>query len=89
MTRSEIKFILRKKKKNASVSSISLNLKPPYDIEVVAKPYPLRMSLHNLEVRWKARKMREHIVRFIDSVGAHANDVALHFKLEFLHMWSG
>lgn len=32
--------------------------------------------------------MREHVARFIDFVGAHANDADLHFELEFLHMWS-
>lgn len=37
---SEIEAMLRKKKENASVASVFLDLKPPYSANVAAKPYP-------------------------------------------------
>lgn len=40
MTRVEVEVMLKKEQEKASASTISLALKPPCLVEVVAKPYP-------------------------------------------------
>lgn len=40
ITRGEVEVMLKKEQEKASASTISLDLKPPYLVEVGAKPYP-------------------------------------------------
>lgn len=60
----------------ASVSSICLDLKPPYATEVVTKLYPVRYVITQFQkLDKRIDTKREHVARFIDSMGACANYV--------------
>lgn len=49
MTRSEVEAMLRKQKEKASPSSVYLDLKPLYLVEVATKPVPLGYTVQILE----------------------------------------
>lgn len=65
--------MLKKKKEEASASSTSLDLKPSYSTEVAAKPYPTEYKVPKFQT-FVGRKdnTKEHVVRLLDSMGAHA-----------------
>lgn len=67
--------MLRKQKEKVSISSVCLYLKPPYLIEMVAKPYPVGYVVSKSQ-KFNSHEgnTREHIVRFINSLGALAHD---------------
>lgn len=50
MNCSEIEDILKKEKEKAFTGSTFLDLKPPYVVEVIAKPYPTEYKTQVLEV---------------------------------------
>lgn len=48
MTRFEVEAMLGRENEKAFVSSVFLDLKPPYVAEIAKKPYLVGTSLHNL-----------------------------------------
>lgn len=71
--------MIKEEKERALVSSLQ-----PYTIEVVAKPYHPKYKLPKFQKfdRWKGNT-REHVIRFLDSIGSHAQNVDLCLR-EFL-----
>lgn len=63
--------MLGKEKVKASTSTINLDLKPPYPSEIAATPYPAGYVVPHLQMfdgrKWNSH---EHIMRFLDSMGA-------------------
>lgn len=67
-----------KEKEKTFVLSICLDLKLSYATEVTAKPYPIGYVIAQFQ-KFEGRRgnAREHVVRFLDSIGALAHDVDL------------
>lgn len=81
MTRFEVEAMLWREKEKAFISSICLDLKPPYAVEIVAKSYPVGYvtpQFHKFEDR-RGNK-RKHVVRFLESMGAYDHDDDLCMK---------
>lgn len=76
MTRSKVEFILTKKKEKASISLVSLDLKPPYSTEVAARPYPSEYKTPKFR-RYDDRKCNTWV---LDSMGPFAHHVDLCLK---------
>lgn len=78
MIRSKVEAMSRKEQEKAYVSSIYIDLRPLYDVEVVAKS---SLSGHVIPCfkKFDGRQIneREHVVRFLDSMQAHANNTHL------------
>lgn len=70
--------MLRREKEKAYVSSTCLDLKPPYAVEVAIDPYSVRY-VTPLFQKFDSRRenTREHVVRFLNSIGSHAHYVDL------------
>lgn len=64
MTRSDVEAMLRREKEMASVSSICLDLEPPYS--VVTNPYPVGFVTSQCQKFDRRRgNTREHVVHFL------------------------
>lgn len=61
--------MMRTEKEKASMLSICLDLKPPFVVKVAASQVQKFDDI--------IENTREHVVRFLDSVGAHAHNVDL------------
>lgn len=71
--------MLKKEKETESKSTICLDLESPYSVEFVAKPYPVRYVIPQFQnFDYTHSNTHEHVVRFLDLMGAHAND---HLKI--------
>lgn len=55
ITRFEVEAMLRREKEQASISSIRLDLKPPYDTKISAKLYRMEYITRQLQVWWKKK----------------------------------
>lgn len=61
--------------------SISLGLKPPYWIKVAAKSYPIMYTLPKFQKFDDFNdNTKEHIIRFLDFMSAHAHDTDILLK---------
>lgn len=76
MTHSEVYSEKREGKSFHFFSLLDLN--PPYSVEVVAKPYPMKYAVSQFQ-KFDGGKgnIREHFVRLLDSMGAFAHDTDL------------
>lgn len=53
-------------------------MKPPYSIEVATKTYSVEYKVPKFQkFDYKKGTIREHAVRFLDSIGAHVHDADL------------
>lgn len=77
MNLSEVEAFCREKER-ASVSLISPDLKRFYATGVATNSYPVGYVIPKFQkFDIRRRGIREHVVRFLNSVGAHANEVDL------------
>lgn len=74
ITKLEVKDTLKKEKDTVSMSMISLDLKLLCSGEIVVKPYPVRYVAPQFQTFDNRRlNTHEHIVQFLDFVGAHCS----------------
>lgn len=66
--------------RKASKSTIGLDMKSSYPAEVAPKPYPSRYIATQFQIPLKWGNTHEHVVQFLNSIGAHCNDQSLSLR---------
>lgn len=76
MTRFKVEAMLRNKKEKAYVSSVYLDMKPPWSVEVGGKPYSAGNIMPKFQMFDACRgNTRAHVTCFLDSMGGYALDL--------------
>lgn len=66
--------MLSKEEEKDSKRIIGLNLKPPYLDKIARKPHQVGYVVPHLQKFDESKgNTHEHVVRFLDSIGAHCN----------------
>lgn len=67
--------MLKQEQENPYILTLGLNLKPPYSLEVAANPYPVGYFMSQFQKSSTNKgNTFEHIVYFLDSLGALSSD---------------
>lgn len=81
LTKAEVEAMFKKERDRAATAPKALDLKPPYLEKVVEKDFPAKYKVPKFQ-KFHGRKgyTKEHVSRFLDSLGKYAKDLELYLK---------
>lgn len=81
LTKAEIEVIFKKERYRDAAAPKALDLKPPYSDKVVEKEFAAEYKILKFQ-KFDGRKgnTKEHVARFLDSMGKYAKDLKLYLR---------